>query len=157
MLVAVLAGVVPGLLMPRFRGDPTVGGGTVSPSPAQFPLSSPAAGESALEGGGNAGRHDPDRSPERSPMLTEAAGLAVLAAISPPALLVAAVFLGAASPRRTVLFYLAGAVVMTAAMAAVVFVVLRAGHLYKPREHQTRYGLRLGLGLLMLLAGTFVL
>ena len=45
-------------------------------------------------------------------MLTEAAGLAVLAALSPTALLVAAVFLGAASPRRTILFYLAGAVVM---------------------------------------------
>ncbi len=90
-------------------------------------------------------------------MLTEAAGLAVLAAISPTALLVAAVFLGAASPRRTVSFYLAGAIAMTAVMAAVVFVVLRAGHLYKPHEHQTRYGLRLGLGLLMLLAGVYVL
>jgi Sap, sulfolipid-1-addressing protein len=90
-------------------------------------------------------------------MLTEAAGLAVLAALSPTALLVAAVFLGAASPRRTILFYLAGAVVMTVVMATVVFVVLRAGHLYKPHQHQARYGLRLGLGLLMLLAGAFVL
>jgi Sap, sulfolipid-1-addressing protein len=90
-------------------------------------------------------------------MLTEAAGLAVLAAISPTALLVAAVFLGAASPRRTILFYLAGAIAMTAVMAAVVFIVLRAGHLYKPHEHQTRYGLRLGLGVLMLLAGAYVL
>jgi hypothetical protein len=90
-------------------------------------------------------------------VLTEAAGLAVLAALSPTALLVAAVFLGAASPRRTILFYLAGAVVMTVVMATVVFVVLRAGHLYKPHQHQARYGLRLGLGLLMLLAGAFVL
>lgn len=90
-------------------------------------------------------------------MLTEAAGLALLAAFSPTALLVAAVFLGAASPRRTVLFYLAGAIAMTVVMAAVVFVVLRAGHLYKPREHQTRYWLRLGLGVLMLLAGAFYL
>ncbi len=42
-------------------------------------------------------------------MLTEAAGFAVLAALSPTALLVSAVFLGSASPRRTVLLYLAGA------------------------------------------------
>jgi threonine/homoserine/homoserine lactone efflux protein len=90
-------------------------------------------------------------------MLTEAAGLALLAALSPTALLVAAVFLGAANPRRTVLIYLAGAIVMTAVMATVVFVVLRAGHLYKPQERHARYGLRLGLGLLLLLLGAFFL
>lgn len=90
-------------------------------------------------------------------MLTEAAGLALLAAVSPTALLVAAVFLGAANPRRTVLLYLAGAIAVTAIMAAVVFVVLRAGHLYKPHAHQERSGLRLGLGLLLLLLGVFVL
>jgi hypothetical protein len=90
-------------------------------------------------------------------MLTEVAGLALLAAITPTALLVVAVFLGAANPRRTVLLYLAGAVVMTVVIAVVVFVVLRAGHLYKPHQRHARYGLRLGLGLLLLLAGAFVL
>jgi Sap, sulfolipid-1-addressing protein len=90
-------------------------------------------------------------------MLTEALGLALLAAITPTALLVAAIFLGAANPHRTVLFYLAGAVAMTAVMAIVVFVVLRAGHLYKPHQHAPRYGLRLGLGLLLLLIGGYYL
>lgn len=90
-------------------------------------------------------------------MLTEAAGLALLAAITPTALLVVAVFLGAANPRRTVLLYLAGAAVMTVVIAVVVFVVLRAGHLYKPHQRHARYGLRLGLGLLLLLAAAFVL
>lgn len=90
-------------------------------------------------------------------MLTEVAGFAVLAALSPTALLVSAVFLGSASPRRTVLLYLAGALVMTAVMATLVFIVLRAGHLYKPHEHQTRYGVRLGLGVLMLLCGGWLL
>jgi threonine/homoserine/homoserine lactone efflux protein len=89
-------------------------------------------------------------------MLTEVAGLALIAAISPTALLVAAVFLGAANARRTVLIYLAGAFVMTAVMATVVFVVLRAGHLYKPHQRQARYGLRLGLGLLLFLGAGFV-
>jgi len=89
-------------------------------------------------------------------MLTEVAGLALLAAISPTALLVSAVFLGAANPHRTVLLYLAGAIVMTVIMAVIVFAVLRAGHLYKPHQHQARYGLRLGLGLLMLLGGGYL-
>lgn len=89
-------------------------------------------------------------------MLTEAAGFAVLAALTPTAVLVSAVFLGSASPRRTALLYLAGAIVMTAVMATIVFVVLHAGHVYKPRQHQTRYGVRLGLGLLMLIGGTYL-
>ncbi len=89
-------------------------------------------------------------------MLTDAAGLAVLAALSPTAVLVSAVFLGSANPHRTILIYLAGAIVMTGLMATIVFVVLHAGHVYKPQDHQTRYGVRLGLGLLMLLAGGYL-
>ncbi len=89
-------------------------------------------------------------------MLTEAAGFAVLAALSPTAVLVSAVFLGSASPRRTALIYLIGAIVMTAVMATIVFVVLHAGHVYKPHQHQTRYGVRLGLGLLLLLGGGYL-
>jgi hypothetical protein len=89
-------------------------------------------------------------------MLTQAAGLAVLAALSPTAVFVCAVFLGSANPHRTVLIYLAGAIVMTAIFAAVVFVALRAGHLQRPREYQPRYGLRLGLGVLMTLAGAYL-
>jgi hypothetical protein len=46
---------------------------------------------------------------------------------------------------------------MTVVIAVVVFIVLRAGHLYKPHERHARYGLRLGLGLLLLLAAAFVL
>jgi hypothetical protein len=89
-------------------------------------------------------------------VLTEAAGFAVLAALSPLAVLVSAVFLGAANPRRTALIFLAGAIVMTVIMATIVFVVLHAGAVYKPREHHTRYGVRLGLGLLALLAGGYL-
>ena len=90
-------------------------------------------------------------------MLTETVGLALLAAISPTALLVSAVFLGATNPFRTILIYLAGAVVMTALMAVVVYLVLRAGHLYKPQERDARYGLRLGLGAAMLAVGCYLL
>ena len=89
-------------------------------------------------------------------VLIDAAGLAVLAALTPTAVLVTAVFLGSASPRRTVLIFLAGAIVMTAVMATIVFVVLHAGHVYKPHERQPRYGVRLGLGLLILLGGAYL-
>jgi Sap, sulfolipid-1-addressing protein len=89
-------------------------------------------------------------------VLTQAAGLSVLAAISPTALLVAAAFLGSANPRRTAVAYLAGAIVITAVMAAIVFAALRAGHLNLARQHQARYGLRLGLGLLLLLGAAFL-
>lgn len=83
-------------------------------------------------------------------MLVQAAGFALLAAISPTALLVMAVFLGSDSPRRTAQLYLAGAVLMTAAMAVTVLLVLRAAGLNQPREHDPRYGLRLGLGVVAL-------
>ncbi len=83
-------------------------------------------------------------------------GFAVLAALSPTALLVLAVFLGSASPRRTALLYLAGALVMSSAMAVIAMVVLRAGHFELPSHHQARYGLRLGLGLLSLVIALVV-
>jgi Sap, sulfolipid-1-addressing protein len=89
-------------------------------------------------------------------MLGEAAGLAALAGLSPTALLVVAVFLGAENPRRIVLIYLVGGIVMTVLIAVVVYVVLQGGHVYKPRQHATRYGLRLGLGLLMLIVVPFL-
>lgn len=89
-------------------------------------------------------------------MLGQIAGFAILAALSPTALLASAVFLGAANPRMTVLIYLSGAIVMTAIVAAILFVVLHSGHLYKPHEHQARYGLRLGLGLVILAFGVYL-
>jgi uncharacterized membrane protein len=89
-------------------------------------------------------------------VILQAAGLALLAALSPTALLIAAVYLGSARPRLTGLFYLAGAVVMSLVMAVVVLVLLRSLGLNHPREHDPRYGLRLGLGILAFVAGLVV-
>lgn len=89
-------------------------------------------------------------------MLIQAVGLALLAAVSPTAVLVSAVFLGSANPHRIVLIYLAGAIVMTAIMAGIVFAILQSGHVYQPSQRQPRYGIRLGLGLAMLLAGAYL-
>jgi hypothetical protein len=86
-------------------------------------------------------------------MLAEAAGLALLAAISPTALLVAAVYLGSARPRQTLVFYLIGALVMSAVMGAVALVLLRTGGFSLPHHRTPRYLLRLILGILLLLGG----
>jgi hypothetical protein len=89
-------------------------------------------------------------------VIAQAAGLAVLAAISPTALLLAAVYLGSARPRATVLCYLAGALLMSIAIGVVILVALREGGFSLPHHRQDRYGLRLGLGILLVLAGLVV-
>jgi Sap, sulfolipid-1-addressing protein len=81
-------------------------------------------------------------------MIGQAAGFAVLAAISPTALIVMAVFLGSSNPRLTALAYVTGAFVMTVVMALVVLYVLRSTGLNLQTRHDPRYEFRLGLGLL---------
>lgn len=89
-------------------------------------------------------------------MIFQAAGLALLAALSPTALLIAAVYLGSARPRLTGLLYLAGAVVMTVIMACVVLLVLRSAGLNHTREREPRYELRLAIGAVAFIAGLVV-
>jgi hypothetical protein len=98
----------------------------------------------------------PGRGPQTHagpPVIAQAAGLAVLAALSPTALLAAAVYLGSARPRQTTLFYLLGAALMSTIIAVIVVVLLRSIGLSRPGQHTPRYGLRLGLGLLLLAVG----
>jgi MFS family permease len=89
-------------------------------------------------------------------LLIQAAGLALLAALSPTALLVAAVYLGSERPRLIAGVYLAGAVVISVVFGVVILVVLRTAGLNHPDQHAPRYGLRLGLGILLLAAGVVV-
>ena len=89
-------------------------------------------------------------------MLIQAAGLALLAALSPTALLIAAVYLGSARPRLVTAFYLAGAVLMSLIMGVILLAVLRSANLQRPAEHTPRYGLRLILGILLLAAAVVV-
>lgn len=89
-------------------------------------------------------------------MLLQAAGFALLATVSPTSLLVMAVFLGSANPRRTAMVYAIGAVLMTVTMAVALLIVIRVTGLNEPRQHDPRYGLRLGLGVLALAASAFM-
>jgi hypothetical protein len=86
-------------------------------------------------------------------VLIQAIGLALLAALSPTALLVAAVYLGSARPRLVGAFYLAGALIMTVVMSVLVLLLLRNIGLSLPSRHAPRYDLRLGLGILLVVVG----
>ena len=86
-------------------------------------------------------------------MILQAAALALLAALSPTTLLVSAVYLGSARPRLVGTAYLVGAIIMSLLMGLVVIAILRNTGLEHHSERTPRYGLRLGLGLLMLAAG----
>jgi hypothetical protein len=85
-------------------------------------------------------------------MIGQAAGFAVLSALNPAALLVAAVYLGSANPRRMLVIYLFGAVTMTVVLGIVLLFVIHAGGLNHPHQRQPRYGVRLGLGVIALAA-----
>jgi hypothetical protein len=85
----------------------------------------------------------------------QAASFAFLAAVSPTALLVMAVYLGSAQPRRTAGLYLVGALLMSTVMAVVLLIVVRSIGLNLPTHRTPRYGVRLGLGILALAAAAF--
>jgi hypothetical protein len=86
-------------------------------------------------------------------MILQAAGFALLAALSPTTLLVSAVYLGSARPRPVAAAYLAGAIIMSLVTGLVVFAILRGTGLQHQSERAARYDLRLGLGLLMIAVG----
>jgi hypothetical protein len=89
-------------------------------------------------------------------VIAEAAGFALLASISPTALVVMAVFLGSESPRRTAMTFAAGAIVMTVTAAVASLFILRAVGLNLSVNHDPRFGLRLGLGVLALASAIVV-
>lgn len=89
-------------------------------------------------------------------MFASAAGFALLAAMTPAAVLVCAVYLGSATPRRTTLWFLAGAITMSAVIGLIALAVLRAGGLSLPGHHTPRYGVRLALGVVALASGIFM-
>jgi hypothetical protein len=89
-------------------------------------------------------------------MLVEATGLALLAALSPTALLVTAVYLGSERPRVIAMFYLAGATAMSLVMGLVLLIVLRNIGLSHAGHRSPRYGVRLALGVLLLIGALIV-
>lgn len=89
-------------------------------------------------------------------MFEQAAGLALLAAISPPAVLIAALYLASPNPGKATAFFVAGGFVVVAVVGTIALIALRAGGLSLPGDHQPRYALRLGLGVVALIAAVII-
>jgi Sap-like sulfolipid-1-addressing protein len=89
-------------------------------------------------------------------MFEQAAGLAVVAAFYPPAILIAALYLASVRPgKTTALFVIGGAVIVTLVGTAVLLAIRDAGLSQHSQQH-TRYGLRLALGVVALVAAVLI-
>jgi hypothetical protein len=86
----------------------------------------------------------------------QAAGLALLAALSPTAMLIAASYLASTRPHKTVLLYLAGGLLMVTLLGTAGLIAIRAGGLSGVGQHASRNGLRLALGIAALVAAAVI-
>lgn len=89
-------------------------------------------------------------------MFEQAAGLAVVAAFYPPAMLIAAMFLASARPGRFAGLYVIGGTVIVSVIGIAALLLMRDLGLSLPHHQQTRYGLRLGLGVLAVIAAVLM-
>jgi len=85
-------------------------------------------------------------------LFEQAAGLALLGAVYPPALLVAALYLSSERPGKTTVPFVVGGLLVVTAIGIAALLAIRAGGLSRVGHHQPRYGLRLGLGVVAIIA-----
>lgn len=89
-------------------------------------------------------------------LFAQVAGLALVASVSPPALLLAGLYLRSERPGKLTFFFIVGGLVVVSVVGIVALVLIRAGGLSHLGQHQPRYGLRLGLGVIALAAAAFL-
>jgi hypothetical protein len=89
-------------------------------------------------------------------MFEQAASLAVVAAVYPPAILIAALYLASVRPGRTTALFVVGAIVIVTVIGTAVLLAVRDAGLSLHSQHQTRYGLRLALGVVAIIAAVFI-
>ncbi len=89
-------------------------------------------------------------------MFEQAAGLAVVAAFYPPAMLIAALYLASARPGRFTALYVIGGTVIVSVIGIAALLAMRNLGLSLPHHRQTRYGVRLTLGVLALIAAAVI-
>ena len=89
-------------------------------------------------------------------MFEQAAGLALVAAFYPPALLVAGLYLASTRPGRITVVYIIGGFVIVTIIGTAVLLAIRDSGLSLPSHHQTRYGLRLALGVVAIIAAVVI-
>ena len=86
----------------------------------------------------------------------QAAGLALAAACYPPALLIAGLYLTSERPGRTTVFFVLGGLLVVTVVGVLALILIRAGGLSHLGHHQPRYWLRLGLGVIALVAAAVI-
>ena len=89
-------------------------------------------------------------------MFEQALGLAVVAAFYPPAMLIAALFLASARPGRFTALYVIGGTVIVSVIGIAALLLMRDLGLSLPHRQQTRYGVRLALGVLAVIAAVVI-
>ena len=89
-------------------------------------------------------------------MFEEAAGLALVAAFYPPALLIAGLYLASTRPGRITVVYVIGGFVIVTIVGTAALLAIRDSGLSLPTHQQTRYGLRLALGVIAIVAAVLL-
>jgi MFS family permease len=89
-------------------------------------------------------------------MFEQAAGLALVAGFYPPAMLIAALYLASARPGRVTGLYLIGGLVIVTVIGTAVLLLLRDAGLSLHTGHTPRYGLRLALGIVAIIAAVVI-
>ena len=89
-------------------------------------------------------------------MFEQVAGLALVAAFYPPALLIAGLYLASARPGRITVVYVVGGFVIVTIVGTAALLAIRDSGLSLPSHQQTRYGLRLALGVVAIIAAVVI-
>ncbi len=89
-------------------------------------------------------------------MFEQAAGLALAAAFYPPAMLIAALYLASKRPGRVTALYVIGGLLIVTLVGAVALIAIRAGGLSLHSQSHTRYGLRLAMGIVAIVASVVI-
>lgn len=89
-------------------------------------------------------------------MFEQVAALSLVAAFSPPAVLIAALYLRSARPATITALYLLGGIFVVTIVGLAGLLAIRAGGLSHIGQRQPRYGLRLGMGIAALIAAAVI-
>jgi MFS family permease len=86
----------------------------------------------------------------------QAAGLALIAACYPTVILIASLYLASSSPGRITASFVLGGLLAATVVGTAALIAIRAGGLSLPSHHTTRYGLRLVLGIVAIVAAVII-
>ncbi len=89
-------------------------------------------------------------------MFEQAAGLALVGAFYPPALLIAGLYLASTRSGRITVVYVIGGLVIVTIVGTAALLAIRVTGLSLPTHQHTRYGLRLALGVVAIAAAVLI-